>query len=150
MSVFLLYLNTPYIMKHTYTLLELPQVAELLLKNASSKKFLFYGEMGVGKTTLIKQLAKQLKVTDAISSPTFSIVNEYRAENDTVYHFDFYRIEEETEALDIGVDEYFYSDHWVFVEWPEKIDSLLPENADKIFLSTNKNGSRTLKMNPAI
>ena len=136
--------------EHTYTLNELPQVATLLLKNACSKTLLFYGEMGVGKTTLIKQLAKQLKVTDSISSPTFSIVNEYEAGSDKVYHFDFYRIKEETEALDIGVDEYFYSGHWVFAEWPERIHSLLPDDADKVYLSNNQNGSRTLKMIPTI
>ena len=135
-------------MKHTYTLQELPQVAALLLKSASSKNLLFYGEMGVGKTTLIKQLAKELKVKDTISSPTFSIVNEYEAENGVVYHFDFYRINNETEALDIGIEEYFYSGHWNFIEWPEKIAGLLPDPADKVYLSNNENGSRTLKMIP--
>lgn len=136
------------IKKHTYTLEDLPAVATLLLKQATTKNLLFYGEMGAGKTTLIKQLAKELKVTDTISSPTFSIVNEYEAGNDTIYHFDFYRIEKEEEALDMGVDEYFYSGNWIFVEWPEKIDALLPENADKIYLTNNMNGSRTLKINP--
>ncbi len=132
----------------SYTLDELPQVVATLIKNTSSKKLLFYGDMGVGKTTLIRELAKQLSVTDTISSPTFSIVNEYNIGEDKIYHFDFYRIEDDTEALDIGVDEYFYSNHWVFVEWPEKVDTLLPEESEKIYLTTNQNGSRTLKMIP--
>jgi len=135
-------------MKHTYTLEELPQVAALVLKNASTKTLLFYGDMGVGKTTLIKQLAKELRVTETISSPTFSIVNEYETPEELIYHFDFYRIEDATEALDIGVYEYFYSGNWVFVEWPEKIDELLPETADIINLINNKNGSRTIILNP--
>lgn len=137
-------------MKHTYTIDEIPHVAALIFKNVSTKTFLFYGEMGVGKTTLIKQLAKQLGVKDTISSPTFSIVNEYTSLEDVIYHFDFYRIENATEALDIGVYEYFYAGKWVFVEWPEKIDELLPEKADKIYLSNNLNGSRTIKINPDI
>lgn len=137
-------------MEHTYTLKNLTEVAALILENVSSKTILFYGDMGVGKTTLIKELAKKLKVTDTISSPTFSIVNEYEAENDKVYHFDFYRIEKETEALDIGVDEYFYSGNWVFVEWPEKIATLLPDDAAKVYLKNNNNGSRTLTMKPKL
>ncbi|EDM44569.1 putative ATPase/GTPase [unidentified eubacterium SCB49] len=132
----------------TYTIENLPQIAETILKNASSKNFLFYGDMGIGKTTLIKQLAIELKVIDNISSPTFSIVNEYQAGDDKIYHFDFYRINDETEALDIGVDEYFYSGHWNFIEWPEKIKGLLPEPADCIHISLNQNGSRKLKLTP--
>jgi tRNA threonylcarbamoyladenosine biosynthesis protein TsaE len=135
-------------MKHTFTIQELPQVAALILKSASTKNLLFYGEMGVGKTTLIKQLAKELNVKDSIGSPSFSIVNEYKAENDIIYHFDFYRIEDKIEALDIGIEEYFYSGNWNFIEWPEKIDGLLPENADKVYLTNNNNGSRTIKMIP--
>jgi len=135
-------------MKHTFTIQELPQVAALILKSASTKNLLFYGEMGVGKTTLIKQLAIELNVKDSIGSPSFSIVNEYKAENDIIYHFDFYRIEDKIEALDIGIEEYFYSGNWNFIEWPEKIDGLLPENADKVYLTNNNNGSRTIKMIP--
>jgi tRNA threonylcarbamoyladenosine biosynthesis protein TsaE len=136
-------------MKHTFTIQELPQVAALILKSASTKNLLFYGEMGVGKTTLIKQLAVELNVKDSIGSPSFSIVNEYKAENDIIYHFDFYRIEDKIEALDIGIEEYFYSGNWNFIEWPEKIEGLLPENADKVYLTNNNNGSRTIKMIPA-
>ncbi|MFT5078220.1 tRNA (adenosine(37)-N6)-threonylcarbamoyltransferase complex ATPase subunit type 1 TsaE [Patiriisocius sp. Uisw_047] len=135
-------------MKQTFTIQELPQVAALILKGASTKNLLFYGEMGVGKTTLIKQLAIELNVKDTIGSPSFSIVNEYKAADDIIYHFDFYRIEDKIEALDIGVEEYFYSGHWNFIEWPEKIEGLLPENADKLYLTNNNNGSRTIKMIP--
>jgi tRNA threonylcarbamoyladenosine biosynthesis protein TsaE len=135
-------------MNHTFTINELPQVAALVLKSASTKNLLFYGEMGVGKTTLIKQLAIALKVKDTIGSPSFSIVNEYKAANDIIYHFDFYRIEDKIEALDIGIEEYFYSGHWNFIEWPEKIEGLLPENADKVYLTNNNNGSITIKMIP--
>ncbi len=134
--------------KHTYILEDLPEVATFILNNVETKSVLFYGAMGVGKTTLIKALAQKLQVKDTISSPTFSIVNEYEAADDLLYHFDFYRIENEEEALDIGVEEYFDSGKWVFVEWPERIATILPEKADRIYLSNNKNGSRTLKINP--
>ena len=95
--------------------------------SAKNKTLLFYGQMGVGKTTLIKELCKSLGVLDNISSPTFSLVNEYQtAKNDKVYHFDFYRIEDEEEAYDIGIEDYFDSKNWCFVEWPENIVNLLP------------------------
>ncbi|MDC8004034.1 tRNA (adenosine(37)-N6)-threonylcarbamoyltransferase complex ATPase subunit type 1 TsaE [Aureisphaera galaxeae] len=135
-------------MKRTYTLQELPEVAGMVLSNAPTKTLLFYGEMGVGKTTLIKELAKKLGVQDTISSPTFSIVNEYLLEADKLYHFDFYRLEAEEEALDIGIEDYFDSGHWNFVEWPEKIASLLPDGSTTIELTKNKNGSRTVNILP--
>ncbi|HBY67338.1 MAG: tRNA (adenosine(37)-N6)-threonylcarbamoyltransferase complex ATPase subunit type 1 TsaE [Flavobacteriaceae bacterium] len=135
-------------MEITYTLDNLQQIADKILTNAQNKYFLFYGDMGVGKTTLIKALAKQLGVTDNISSPTFSLVNEYESTDGVIYHFDFYRIEDETEALDMGIEEYFYSDNWVFIEWPEKINKLLPDEHTSITLSKNKNGSRTLNILP--
>ncbi len=92
----------------------------------------FYGEMGVGKTTFIKEICKKLGVEDMVSSPTFSLVNEYLTENDeSVYHFDFYRIEEE-EAFDIGYEEYFYQGNLCLIEWPEKISSIIPENIIKV------------------
>ncbi len=89
--------------------------------------FCFYGAMGAGKTTFIQALCHQLKVVDVVNSPTFAIVNEYNTEEDNqVYHFDFYRLKEQQEALDLGYEDYFYSDSYCFVEWPEKIDTLLP------------------------
>ena len=88
-------------------------VANLLLKSFKSKTILFYGDMGVGKTTLIGALLKALGSKEKATSPTFSIVNEYEVKDDIVYHFDFYRIEDENEALDIGIEDYLYSGHWV-------------------------------------
>jgi len=118
-------------MNETYTLDKLPSIATKLIKLAKDKKIiLFYAEMGAGKTTLIKEIIKQLGVTDNVSSPTFSLVNEYQnTNNELIYHFDFYRIEDETEALDIGIDDYFYKDAWCFIEWPQNINSFLPKNA---------------------
>lgn len=93
----------------------------------------FYGEMGVGKTTFIKEICKKLGVEDTVSSPTFSIINEYLTENnESVYHFDFYRIEKEEEAFDIGYEEYFYQGNLCLIEWPEKISSIIPENIVKV------------------
>jgi tRNA threonylcarbamoyladenosine biosynthesis protein TsaE len=135
-------------MELTYTLTELSQVAEKVLANAKNRTLLFHGAMGAGKTTMIKELAKQLGVTDTITSPTFSLVNEYKLSEKKLYHFDFYRIDSEDEALDIGVEEYFDSNDWIFVEWPEKIPSLLPVENTKLQLTINQNGSRTLNMEP--
>jgi len=108
---------------------ELSQVAGKILEYTKSfKKYIFYGEMGVGKTTLIKELSLQLGAIDIVSSPTFSIVNEYIINDEKkIYHFDFFRFESESEALDIGVNEYFASDNYCFIEWPEKIPSLIED-----------------------
>ena len=133
-------------MELTYTQDQISEVAEQILKSSNSKIFLFYGEMGVGKTTLIKEIVKQLGVTEISGSPSFSIVNEYEGSEGVIYHFDFYRINNIVEAYDIGVEDYFYGDNYVFIEWPEKIRELLPENAIAINLQKNKNGSRTLKI----
>ena len=135
-------------MEYTYTIQNLPEIAEKVLLNASNKILLFYGTMGVGKTTLIKELAKRLGVTETINSPTFSIVNEYEIEDDKVFHFDFYRIKNEEEVLDIGIEEYFDSGHWIMIEWPEKINNLLPLNNTRINLIKNKNESRTINIMP--
>ncbi len=90
--------------------------------------FCFYGSMGAGKTTFIQALCEKLEVEDVVNSPSFSIVNEYNRRNgDAVYHFDFYRLKEEEEAFDLGYEDYFYSGNYCFVEWPEKIESLLPQ-----------------------
>ncbi|HEX8548216.1 MAG TPA: tRNA (adenosine(37)-N6)-threonylcarbamoyltransferase complex ATPase subunit type 1 TsaE [Cytophagaceae bacterium] len=100
----------------------------LVTKLGAEKVWLFDGEMGSGKTTLIKEICRVLLVEDNVTSPTFSIVNEYSALQGTnIYHFDFYRIKSEIEAMDIGCDEYFYSGNYCFIEWPSKIPHLLPE-----------------------
>ena len=133
-------------MEFTYTQNNISEVASALLNYSASKIYLFYGEMGVGKTTLIKEIVKHLGVTQISSSPSFSIVNEYEIGEEAIYHFDFYRINHFEEAFDIGIEDYLYSGNYVFIEWPEKIGPLLPENATSIKIITNTNGSRTLKI----
>ncbi|HEY9082755.1 MAG TPA: tRNA (adenosine(37)-N6)-threonylcarbamoyltransferase complex ATPase subunit type 1 TsaE [Vicingaceae bacterium] len=131
---------------NAFALEDLPQIAEQLLSAIGNHKIItFYGEMGAGKTTLIKQLCKTLKVTDTIQSPTFSIVNEYLTEDhQQIYHFDFYRIKEEEEALDFGVEEYFYSGNYCFIEWPEKIPNLIPEKAVKVSITLTEDNKRLI------
>jgi tRNA threonylcarbamoyladenosine biosynthesis protein TsaE len=123
---------------------QLNSIAKQILDYTSThKKFAFYGEMGVGKTTLIKALSLQLGVTEIVSSPTFSIVNEYQADESTkIYHFDFYRIEDEREAYDMGYEEYFFSNAYCFIEWPEKIPNLIEEDMVQIKMSVEGNKRR--------
>jgi len=121
-------------------------IAKSIIDLAGSNRiFLFYGEMGAGKTTLIKSLCKALGSDDNITSPTFSIVNEYAGPN-KIYHFDFYRLKNQTEALDIGCEEYFYSGNYCFIEWPEKIPDQLPEHFVKIRISVSADGSRAIAL----
>lgn len=109
--------------------------------------WLFMGQMGAGKTTLIKAICGTLQVLDEVNSPTFSIVNEYlTATDDTLYHFDFYRLENEEEAYNIGIEEYFYSGHTCMIEWPERIEGLLPDNFLRIDITENTDQSRTIKL----
>ncbi len=109
--------------------------------------WLFLGQMGAGKTTLIKAICGTLQVLDEVNSPTFSIVNEYlTATDETLYHFDFYRLENEEEAYNIGVEEYFYSGNVCMIEWPERIEGLLPDNFLRIDISENADQSRTIKL----
>ncbi|HRL71735.1 MAG TPA: tRNA (adenosine(37)-N6)-threonylcarbamoyltransferase complex ATPase subunit type 1 TsaE [Flavobacterium sp.] len=126
---------------------QLNEVAQQIIANNPKKVILFHGEMGVGKTTLIKQLCKTLGVTGATSSPTFSLVNEYETNNNQlVYHFDFYRLNNEVEALDMGIDDYLYSSNWCFIEWAEKIPNLIPETHSVITISLLTDGKRSLTL----
>ena len=119
---------------------ELCAVAKMILEKYNSKIFLFYGEMGVGKTSFIKKFCEELRVSDIVSSPTFSIVNQYSNVNDEIiYHFDFYRTEKKEEVFDIGYEEYLFSSSYCFIEWPEKIEDLLPTNYLKINMKLDDN-----------
>jgi len=129
----------------TYELSEIDSIAKLLLSKVKSKTLLFYGEMGAGKTTLIKALIKALGSKDIVSSPTFSLVNEYHTDQGKVFHFDFYRIEDETEVLDMGFEDYLDSDSWKLIEWPQKIENLLEADMQKVEVLLENNKSRKLK-----
>lgn len=120
--------------------------AEIITFADSTRIFLFYGEMGAGKTTLIKELCEQLGTREAITSPTFSIVNEYIGTTAAIYHFDFYRLKNQSEALDLGYEEYFFSGAYCFIEWPEKIPDLLPGHYMKIEISVTGNESRLINI----
>jgi tRNA threonylcarbamoyladenosine biosynthesis protein TsaE len=128
------------------TLADLEKVSSELMQAAGSLSvFVFHGDMGSGKTTFVKAICQFLGVADTMSSPTFSIVNEYQTKKGkTIFHFDFYRIKNETEAYDIGVEEYFDSGHYCFVEWPEKIPTLLPIRYGEVFISINDSTHRTI------
>ncbi len=123
----------------------LPEVAKRLLGEFATERFFaFFGKMGVGKTTLIKEICSQLGVEDNVCSPTFAIINVYNTrEGDPVYHFDFYRLKNQDEAYDIGYEEYFYSGEYCFTEWTEKIEDLLPEHYVRVEIEEN-NELRTL------
>ncbi|ARV14073.1 tRNA (adenosine(37)-N6)-threonylcarbamoyltransferase complex ATPase subunit type 1 TsaE [Polaribacter sp. SA4-12] len=134
-------------MNKNYSLEDLSSIASELISSVENKTLLFYGQMGVGKTTLIKEICKQLGVLDNISSPTFSLVNEYQtSKEERVFHFDFYRIEEEEEALDMGIEEYFDNNAWCLVEWPENIENLLPLEAVQIHLSILDDEQRNIQL----
>ena len=112
-----------------------------------SNIFAFFGQMGAGKTTFIKTVCSQLGVADDVNSPTFTIVNEYRAAKGyPIYHFDFYRINKVQEAYDIGLDEYFGGDGLCLIEWPEKIEEVLPDDCFRVYLKVDPQGTRTLEI----
>jgi tRNA threonylcarbamoyladenosine biosynthesis protein TsaE len=126
---------------------DLKQAATALLTFAADEKiFLFEGDMGAGKTTFIKVIAETLGVEDLVSSPTFSIVNEYLGKSGRIYHFDFYRIKDVQEAYDIGYEEYFYSGDLCLVEWPEKIAVLLPPHYIKIEIQVTGPDQRMISL----
>jgi len=129
-----------------YKLKDLSSTARLILNQVKTKHILFNGDMGSGKTTLISALVKELGGYDLTSSPTFSIVNEYEIPNDIVYHFDFYRINDLHEALDMGIEDYFESKHWNFIEWPDKVYDLLPEHVTQLDISLAEDGGRILEI----
>jgi tRNA threonylcarbamoyladenosine biosynthesis protein TsaE len=129
------------------SLSQLPQAAEAILANSAGNIiFLFYGELGAGKTTLIKVLCETLGVTEQATSPTFSIVNEYIGRDSRIFHFDFYRLKNQTEALDMGYEEYFYSGAYCFIEWPEKIPDLLPDHYTTIRIEVLDSNSRSISI----
>jgi len=129
-----------------YKLEEVEMVAKKLLDTATSKIILFEGDMGVGKTTLIKTLVKLLGCNDVVSSPTFALVNEYVGDTNTIYHFDLYRIETEDELYDFGIDTYIDSDHYVFVEWPSILKPLIQDQFTVVDITLSENTTRQLKM----
>lgn len=134
-------------MEIIFSLNQLNEVVKQILEQNPKKVILFHGDMGVGKTTLIKALVKQLGVFETTSSPTFSLVNEYQTiDNQSVYHFDFYRLNNEIEALDMGIDEYLYSGNWCFIEWAEKIPNLIPEAHSVITIQLLPDGRRSLEL----
>jgi len=133
--------------KHiSYTIDEINSIAkEILSLYNSSKIYVFIGEMGSGKTTLIKSLVKELGYKGNVNSPTFSIINEYSNGN-KIFHFDFYRINDKNELLDLGIEEYINSDHWCFIEWPDLIIDLLPEGFIRINLETISENERKINI----
>ena len=133
-------------MKVSYKLNEIEPVAKQLIDNATAKTLLFYGNMGTGKTTLIKAIVKALGSDDEVSSPTFSIVNEYKLNNDKIYHFDLYRIEDIGEAYNFGIEDYLDSDNWKLIEWPDIIKPIISEHFNIVNLDLNSNTERRLEL----
>lgn len=124
--------------------------SQFIAHMGSSKVFAFYGKMGAGKTTFIKAVCEQLGVEDVITSPTFAIVNEYSApeSGQTIYHFDFYRIKKLEEVYDMGYEDYFYSGSLCFLEWPELIEELLPDDVTRVTITEQPDGSRLIEFAP--
>ena len=130
------------------SLADINEAAKQFIENmGDGKVFAFYGKMGAGKTTFIKAVCEEIGVDDVITSPTFAIVNEYQSATtgDSIYHFDFYRIKKLEEVYDMGYEDYFYSGSLCFLEWPELIDDLLPEDATKVTIEATEEGGRIVK-----
>lgn len=125
-----------------------PRAAKEFVKQlGKGNLFAFYGKMGSGKTTLIKSICEELGVKDAVNSPTFAIVNEYEGGNgETIYHFDFYRIKSITEVYNMGYEEYLYSDAYCFMEWPELVEELLPEDCIRVNINEGIDGKRIVRI----
>lgn len=125
---------------------DIPRAAKEFARQMGSREvFAFHGSMGAGKTTFIKALCRELGVTETVASPTFSLVNEYRdAQGYPIYHFDFYRINRIEEVYDMGYEDYFYSGNRCFIEWPELVQPLLPEDCVQVHLTVQPDGARTL------
>ena len=120
--------------------------ARFIQAHPADRIFAFYGSMGAGKTTFIKALCEEMQVLDYVTSPTFALINEYKTEKDnTIFHFDFYRIKNIEEAYDLGYEDYFYSGEYCFIEWPELIEPLLPAIAVKVHISEIENGKRIIE-----
>ena len=118
---------------------------QFLQQNSNNKQFAFYGEMGAGKTTFIKELCKLLQSVDVVTSPTFSLINEYHTvDNEKIFHFDFYRIEDIEEVYNIGYEDYFYSKDFCFVEWPELVEELIPDTMIKVRIKVMDDDSREI------
>lgn len=126
---------------------DLDHVALAMKDHLRNEVVLFEGQMGAGKTTLINHLCKAWGVLDNVSSPTYALVNEYLTDtDDTIYHFDFYRIDDEMEALDIGAEDYFYSGNTCLIEWPSKIQGIIPEVYTKVRITVQKDNSRLITL----
>lgn len=127
---------------------DIDSVAHKFVEGIGNRKvFAFYGGMGVGKTTFIKAICKAMGVTETITSPTFSLVNEYKTNNKkSIYHFDFYRIKNIEEAYDFGYEDYFYSGDVCFIEWPELVETLLPANVVKVKITVDEKGQRLISI----
>ncbi len=123
----------------------LPAIAKEIIGVSEGKKiYAFYGSMGAGKTTLIKQICKHLHVKDNISSPTYAIINEYSTVANPIYHMDLYRIEKEEEILDLALEEYFTNKVYCFIEWPERVEFLLPDFRVNVYIEVEKDQSRKI------
>ncbi len=130
----------------TYSLDDVDTIAKKIIEAVDSKIIVLHGDMGVGKTTLVKSIANALGSKDVVSSPTFSIVNEYEISDGLLYHFDLYRIDNLEDAFNFGIEDYLYSEHWMVIEWPELIIPLLNDSYTSIYLSVNTEKLRNITL----